>query len=75
MIDALTVKDVSRLTGWCEEKVRALIRSGRLQAANTSTGRRPTYTIQKQHLLLLLSQPACRQHKAPKKLKAAEQVF
>lgn len=68
----LTVHDVSEITGWCKEKVRALIRSGRLKAANTSTGSRPTYTITPEALSRLIDPPS---PKRPSRLKRAEQIF
>lgn len=41
----LTTGDVARRTGWTIGKVRALCESGKLPAVDTSTGKRPRWSI------------------------------
>ena len=41
----LTTGQVAQQTGWTIAKVRALCESGRLPAVNTSTGKRPRWSI------------------------------
>ena len=51
----LSITDVSKQTGWCLAKIRALIRNGKLLAVNTSVGERPTYEIRDDDLNKLLT--------------------
>lgn len=41
----LNTRQVSRATGWSMEKVRQLIRTGKLPAIDTSTGERARWSI------------------------------
>lgn len=50
----LSPKDVADITGFSLRKVRDLIRSGRLPAANTSAGANPRYLIAEADLYRLL---------------------
>lgn len=43
----LTTGDVAAELGWTIQKVRALCESGRLPAVNTSTAKRPRWTIRR----------------------------
>ncbi len=65
MSKILTTGDVARLTGWTIEKVRALCESGKLPAINTSTGKRPRWSIRECDLDAYLTPPARGSHFVP----------
>lgn len=51
----LTTGEVAAELGWTIQKVRALCESGRLPAVNTSTGKRPRWTIRRVDLEAFLT--------------------
>ena len=53
-MDLLTVRDIALELFISVQKVRRLIRTGRLPAINTSTGKRPSYLVHREHLQAFL---------------------
>lgn len=51
----LTTTEVQALTGWSILKVRALIKTGRLRAVDTSTGSRPFWQVMESDLAAFLN--------------------
>lgn len=65
--EILTTGDVARQTGWTIAKVRQLVESGKLPAVDTSTGKRPRWSIRQCDLDAFLTPPARGSHFIPKR--------
>lgn len=61
----LTTGDVAELTGWTIGKVRRLCDCGKLPAIDTSTGKRPRWTIRRSDLESFLTPSSVAKVKRP----------
>ncbi len=62
----MKTRDVKAVTGWSLQKIQKLIKSGKLPAADSSTGSRPVYEIRAEDLDRLLTPAAVAKPEAKK---------
>lgn len=54
-MDFLTIQEAAELTGFGPQKIRLLIRAGKLLAVDTSVGKRATFRIRREDLQRFLT--------------------